>query len=688
MKYVLFAIFLAFTNILLAQNDSDSTANVYLQPIEIKQYFNKQSILKLTTSSHTLSHAIINSQSNNTLTSALNNVSGIRMEERSPGSYRLGMRGSLIRSPFGVRNTKIYIDEFPLTDAGGNTYLNVLDPLSIENIHIIKGPDGSLFGANSGGVIRFTPIGFGTTKDNLSLQISMGSFAMINQNFGLSKKLSNKYQFSINQSYYKTDGYRDNSALDRKTIQTTHLFKYNTKGTIKLYGLYANVNYQTPGGLNLNQYNENPRLSRPAAGPNPSAIDQKAAIYNKTYYSGIGNDYQISKNLSHYIGVYGSYTDFENPFITNYEYRIEKNLGLRTFLSYTNSSIPTPIQFQFGMEIIKGWNSIDNFDNNKGITGNAQAKDLLDNKQLNLFSRVQIEISNNWSIEGSLGLNTSGIYFKTLYPEEKISEGKINFDKAWMPRLATSYSINNHMALRASISKGYSPPTLAEVRSSDNTINTSLLAEKGTNYEIGYKLHSKNRHWILDIAAYDYRMNDGIVRRLHDNGIEYYINAGQINQKGLEITVWKYWDLHNKFLNSIQFNTAFTYNHYRFGDYSNATTNYSNNKVTSVPDWILSNTLILNFIKKFQLNIYHNHTSTIPLDDANTIFADKYDLIQAKLNWKNELSTYNIKYNLFVGVDNLLNQKYSLGNDINAFGGRYFNAAPTRNFYLGLQLSL
>jgi len=39
---------------------------------------------------------------------------------------------------------------------------------------------------------------------------------------------------------------------------------------------------------------------------------------------------------------------------------------------------------------------------------------------------------------------------------------------------------------------------------------------------------------------------------------------------------------------------------------------------------------------------------------------------------------------LFMGADNLLNTKYSLGNDINAAAGRYYNAAPGRNFYIGV----
>ncbi|MEP6467653.1 MAG: Plug domain-containing protein, partial [Parafilimonas sp.] len=56
---------------------------------------------------------------NKTLVPVLNTVAGVRMEERSPGSYRLSIRGSLLRSPFGVRNIKIYWNDIPLTDAGG-----------------------------------------------------------------------------------------------------------------------------------------------------------------------------------------------------------------------------------------------------------------------------------------------------------------------------------------------------------------------------------------------------------------------------------------------------------------------------------------------------------------------------------------------------------------------------------------
>ena len=38
----------------------------------------------------------------------------------------------------------------------------------------------------------------------------------------------------------------------------------------------------------------------------------------------------------------------------------------------------------------------------------------------------------------------------------------------------------------------------------------------------------------------------------------------------------------------------------------------------------------------------------------------------------------------YAGIDNLLNETYSLGNDINAAANRFYNAAPNRNYYVGL----
>src|SRR6476619_1731513 len=84
---------------------------------------------------------------------AVNTTPGVHMEERSPGSYRVNIRGSSLRSPFGVRNVKVYYNDLPLTDPSGQTYLNSLGAYDYNSVEVIKGPGSSFYGAGTGGVL-------------------------------------------------------------------------------------------------------------------------------------------------------------------------------------------------------------------------------------------------------------------------------------------------------------------------------------------------------------------------------------------------------------------------------------------------------------------------------------------------------------------------------------------------------
>jgi len=669
----------------------DSVSNQQeINPIHVNAYFNHQPILGLTSAAQTISPRLIEAQQTNTLLSAINTVAGVRMEERSPGSYRLAMRGSLIRSAFGIRNTKIYIDDFPLTDAGGNTYLNLLDPAAIQAIHIIKGPDGSLYGANSGGVINIQPNGFDIRENRSSVLLSGGSFGLFQEQLSIQQKINDNYSFSFDQSFTRSDGYRDNTALNKKTFQTAHRWKYTPKNEIRFFALYSDLGYRTPGGLTQAQMDEDPRMSRPAAGPNPSAKEQQAGIYNKTFYGGIAHHAQLNDKLSHTVSIFGSNTDFENPFITNYEYRQENNLGLRSYFSYRNAdNTKLEWQMQLGFEGQKGWNEIENYGNVQGKATDLKDHDNLNNAQYSFFYRAMAKIYQRWTIEGSLGLNHSKLTYRQHYPEIENPIGHMTFSGIWMPRLATSYLITERFAVRGSISKGYSPPTNEEVRPSDRIINSSLRPETGTNYELGTRLETFSRRLIADLSIYDYKIKQGIVEQRNDLGEEYYLNAGEIKQRGIEAAIWAYLlaPTPRRFVQTINLHSSVSYNYYRFGKYNVEGNDFSHNKVTAVPDWVLTNTLLITFPKQFGLNFSHNFTSAMPLNDANSVFSEKFHLLQAKGTWIWPLKN-NQQLQFFAGVDNLLNEQYSLGNDINAYGDRFFNPAPTRNYYGGMKIIL
>jgi iron complex outermembrane receptor protein len=93
--------------------------------------------------------------------------------------------------------------------------------------------------------------------------------------------------------------------------------------------------------------------------------------------------------------------------------------------------------------------------------------------------------------------------------------------------------------------------------------------------------------------------------------------------------------------------------------------------------------LDINSTTGLYLNVTYNYTDKIALNDANSAYASSYHLLGARLGFKKDFSK-KINAEIFAGADNIFNTKYSLGNDINAAVGRYYNVAPGRNFYAGV----
>lgn len=661
---------------------TDSTKK--LDEVVIKGYYNTQPLLRSVSAVSLVDSSLIKNQNNNSLVSTFNTVPGVRMEERSPGSYRLSLRGSLLRSPFGIRNIKIYVADFPLTDAGGNTYLNALDVSAVGNIEVYKGPEASIFGANTGGAVLINPPNL--NRNEISASVTAGSYGLFHQIAQLQHQFKN-YRFSFSEGYQRSDGYRQNSAMERKYLQTMHEWSYHPSASLKAFVFYSDLGYKTPGGLTAAQLQQDNKLARPASPTLPGAIAQRAAIYNKTIFAGLSNTYQINSHFKHVLAIFTSYTDFKNPFITNYEKRYESTLGLRTFLEYTQARTNFKFSTQIGVESSQTKSQVRNFDNNGGEATAMQASDDLRARQNFAYLRVNFDIDNKLLIELASSLNFFKYDYERFYPT-LIAEKQRKFDNQIMPKIAASYLLSNSISIRASISKGYSTPTIAEVRSSDNEINNNLQAELGWNYEAGLRYQTKNNRFYANANIFQFNLRDAIVRRLNQNDAEYFINAGGTKQRGIELeTVLWLVKNDNHFLNGIQLRCNYTFSHFRFSDFVSGNTSYSGNKLTGVPEHTFISSLNLDFEKGIYLFLQHNHTSSIPLNDANTVFAAKYDLIEAKAGMR-MLKIGKIPFGVFIGINNLLDEKYSLGNDLNAANGRYFNPAAGINFYAGLAIKI
>lgn len=664
-----------FTAFLSAQKKDSAEL---ISEVRIDAYKKPAAFISSTKSVSVVSENLLNQNTPERMLESINQIAGARMEERSPGSYRISLRGSTLRSPFGVRNVKVYLDDFIFSDASGNTYFNVISPELIKKMEIYKGPESGDYGAVTGGTVLLKT----SDSEKTSANLSLGSYGTFNQSFDFSKQLG-KHFIEIFQNYYQTDSYREQSKVVRKQVFLKDNFQYSERGTLKAMILYADLDYQTPGGLTLEQMQLNRKQARPATKTVPGAEDQDAGIRNKMILAGLSNEYRFNSDFSHFILIQGSYVDFENPFITNFENRFEKNFALRTHLNYEKNWDHIALAYRLGFE--GGINDIliKNYDNNRGVEGNPQNFDKIKNTSGFYFLSQKLNIDEKLFTDISLSLNSNAYDWERLFPRNE--NGKTRFKNQWLPNFGLSYLFAKGFSVRAKIGKGNSAPTNEEIRASDQQFNTSLRPEYGWNKEIGIRKQFGNSLFI-EGSYFDFRMKDAIVRRQNEAGQEFFVNSGATVQKGLEVLLEsKSFNLKNDIFNYFKFRFSGSFYQFTFEDYRQNDNDFSGNDLTGVPRTTVNS--LINFIlfKKLSVDYSHFYTSKIPLNDANSVWSEPSVVGNIQLRFPFELD--RTRLNIFLQIQNLYNEDYVSGFDINAFGNRYYNPAAKRNFVFGVKVN-
>ena len=261
------------------------------------------------------------------MVNAVNTVPGIRFEERANGSYRVSIRGSSIRAPFGVRNVKVYWNGIPFTEPGGNTFINLLDLSNVGNVEIIKGPAGSLYGAGTGGVMKIQSTNLAGLANKVVLESSFGSYGLKKLNAAFNT-LSDKQSFTLKFASQRSDGYRDHNELDRKTLELDMALFVEENRTVTASLLYSDLFYEIPGGLNPEQFVGDPTQAR------PGSEAQNASVANKLFLLKLGQEYQFSEVLSNETHVYGSFNEFTNPFNLDYKRDNQQVFGGRSVFDW------------------------------------------------------------------------------------------------------------------------------------------------------------------------------------------------------------------------------------------------------------------------------------------------------------------------------------------------------------------
>ncbi|HJW16258.1 MAG TPA: Plug domain-containing protein, partial [Flavisolibacter sp.] len=249
MKISIILVSFLFINPLLSQSQKPDTAKESILPEVIIHAFENNNRLKnVPVAINYIGERSLKRFSPNSIVMAVNSTPGVHMEERSPGSYRFNIRGSSLRSPFGVRNVKVYYNDIPITDPGGQTYLNQLGYYNFNSIEIIKGPGSSIYGAGTGGVLLIRETS-DSIQPGIDVGLTLGSYgtSLFHTNLRTSGE---KWANVVNVQVQKSAGYREHSSLHKEIISWNGIYKPNENQLLKTTFLLSNLFYETPGGLN------------------------------------------------------------------------------------------------------------------------------------------------------------------------------------------------------------------------------------------------------------------------------------------------------------------------------------------------------------------------------------------------------------------------------------------------------
>ncbi|MBL7702383.1 MAG: TonB-dependent receptor [Ferruginibacter sp.] len=681
-KIIHLLIFLLMHDIAFAQEVPAADSSLLMNEVVITAFEQNRAI-----SCGTIVKVINNSNTDRynktSLVHAFNAVAGTRMEERSPGSYRINIRGSSLRSPFGVRNVKIYWNNIPVTDAGGNTYFNQFAFNNFSFIEIFKGPAGSMYGAGTGGVLLMHSFS-SAWQPAVKAEYITGSYGL--QNIFLSAGFGdNNRRNQVTYNHSQSDGYRNHTKSKRDNISFTSQLNFSDRQQLTTSILYNNLFYETPGGLTKAEFLADPKQARPAAGGFPGADVAKAAIYQKNFTAGISHRYKFFTGFTNATAVFGTFALIQNPTFRNYERRNEPGFGGRTSFIYEKKIRKTKLQVVAGGELQKGFFNTQVSKNKNGIADTLQTNDDIAYFNSSIFMQADVSIKDSWFITAGASINKTKVKFTRQSSYPVLKQGR-TYKNEISPRVAVQKKFKKGDAVFASVARGFSPPTIAELLPSTGVISTFLEAESGINYELGGKISLLKGRLRLEATGYYFKLSNALVSRKDSSNADYFINAGNTRQRGMEVSA----DYFTSFatgvvLDNISIRTAYTLNSFSYGDFKKGTADFSGKKLPGVPEHTVAALADINFKHGIYLNTTWYYATRMFLDDANTVEANAYNLSGFRAGWKPVIKS-KLKINLYAGVDNLLNETYSLGNDINAAGGRYYNAAPGRNFYAGVSV--
>ena len=674
MKMKKLFILVILSNFLVAQKDSLQI--VKLDEIEIKSIKSNSILESVPLSITKIKVPRLWSKQQLSLQEYINSIPGVVTFNANnfAQDLRISVRGFGARSAFGIRGIKIIIDGIPETTPDGQGQLDNLPLQLIENIEVVRGSSSLRYGNAAGGVIFIETLN--KIEDNFHELGLRGAQNNYKQTYYTSGLKFQKSEWLLHLNHQNGDGFRENSRFESTQFNVRGNYFLSKK--IKLGFQFNSTNSplaEDPGGQNFESFKNSPSKARDRniLFKSGERINHVKSAMNINYENGnfIFNSYNFISNRT-----------FNAKLPFNFGGIVSLNRNYYGHGSYfTKNSKVNKIRFatQIGYDIARQSDKRKRYKNNEGDKGEKTLG------QIESFQSFGIYFIENISF-GRLKLNGGIRWDNNLLKanDNFISNGDDSGNiklSAWSNEIGLSYKILAKYYLFINSSESYETPTLSELSanpSGKGGFNDLLSVQKAKNFDFGLKFKSESTSFSI-VGFLVNTENDLVPNELEEfPGRTFYQNAGKTLRKGIEI------DFNHRLNKNFSTSIVYNYTNFKYDKYISGDLNLKGNYLPGIPTRFGNFELKYKNSKKLSVIYSRNYRGNLYANDDNTERISSF--WRDDINFSIPVKIGKNNFDFFLGCNNILDKLYSDNIRINAFGNRYYEAAPGRIFFTGIKI--
>jgi iron complex outermembrane receptor protein len=615
---------------------------------------------------------------------------------------QISIRGFGSRSSFGVRGVRLYTDGIPATMPDGQGQVSNFSLDSAERIEVLRGPFSALYGNSSGGVIQiFTADGSDPAQWTGSA--GGGSYGTWRVGAG-ARGVSGPLDYNVAVSHFATDGYRGHGRAQRENANAK--VNIHLDGERKLTLLLNTVSLPTvddPLGLTRAQFDSDPRQAQAVA----VQYDTRKSVHQTQ--GGAVYEQALDGNQSiRILGYYGQRDVQQFLSIPPVAQQRPTSAGAVIDLSgnyggsdmrwaWRGGSVERPFDVTAGISYDVqnqhrlGYNNY--VGSVVGVQGDLRRDEQDDEFDFDQYLQADWRFADQWSL--SAGMRHSKVHFTSddhyVAAGNPDDSGTVDYG-ATTPVAGLMFRASEHWHLYASYGNGFETPTFNELGyrpDGSAGINFGLVPARSRNGEIGSKLRAGNGAE-FDVALFQANTRHELAVDNSSGGRTTYQNIDRARRRGVEAKLT--WPIARDW----RFEAAYTYLDATFespfltcpaatGCTTPNTLVPAGTRIPGVPESEFHAGLRFGGELGWNASVEANAASNVAVNDQNTQYAPGYGVLGASVGYVFDVR--DARLSTFVRLDNLLDHGYVGSVIVNESNGRYYEPAPGRNIFAGVQVN-